>query len=206
MLRQVCTGGLHHEKPQLCRRSSAARNVRWVKTATHSHIFFLSVYKNWYCIYTSSSIPPPSLATLNNVHINYTAASLQSTHAFLFSPKMQTLTLKEIWYVGIKGGDTQHKNGPCLHTVMAIWRHPVTTHKCRTSALHWKPHLFRFAFFANIASDHLESAYILSGYNEGQFVWHSALSWISHSMYSTKDLWKSKLTMNDNHTTRWVQF
>lgn len=47
-----------------------------------------------------------------------------------------------------------------------------------------KPHLFRFAFFANIASDHLE-AYILSGYNEGQFVQHGALSWISYSIYST---------------------
>lgn len=77
---------------------------------------------------------------------------------------------------GSKEGDTQHKNGPCLYIAMAIWRHSVTTQKCRTSALHRKPHLFRFAFFANITSDHLEAAYILSSYNEGQFVQHSTLS------------------------------
>ncbi len=65
---------------------------------------------------------------------------------------------------------------------MAIWRHSVTTQKCRTSALHCKPHLFRFAFFANIASDHLEAVYILSGYNEGHFVQHGALSWISYNI------------------------
>lgn len=100
----------------------------------------------------------------------------------LFQP--QTCSLKERWYTGIKRGDTQHKNGPCLYTVMAIWRHSVTTQKCRTSALHWKPHLFGFAFFANIASDHLEAAYILSGYNEGQLVLHGVLSWISCNIYS----------------------
>lgn len=61
---------------------------------------------------------------------------------------------------------------PCLYTVMAIWRHPVTAQNCRTSALHRKPHLFRFAFFANIAFDRSEAAYILSGCNEGQFVQH----------------------------------
>lgn len=146
----------------------------------------------------ASSLHPSPLC--NNVCIYYTTASFQCTYAFLFSSKNAD-SYFERWYVGIKVGDTQHKNGPCLYTVMAIWRHSVTTQKCRTSALHCKPHLFRFAFFANIASDHLEAAYILSGYNEGQFVQQGALSWISYSIYSTKDLWKLKLTMNDNHTT-----
>lgn len=101
---------------------------------------------------------------------------------FCFPQRMQTFALKERWYVGIKVGGTQHKNGPCLYTVMAIWRHSVTTQKCRTSALHCKPHLFRFAFFANIASDHLDAVYILSGYNDGQFVQHGSLSWISYNI------------------------
>lgn len=50
-----------------------------------------------------------------------------------------------------------------LDAAMVIWRHSVTTQKCRTSALHCKPHLFWSAFFANMASDHVEAAYTLSG-------------------------------------------
>lgn len=110
-----------------------------------------------------------------------------------------TKTLKERWYMGIKVGNTQHKNGR-LYTVMAIWRHSVTTLKRRTSALHCWPHLFRFAFFANIASDHLEAAYILSGYNEGQ-VCPARCTVFSYSIYSSKDLCKLRVTMDDSHTT-----
>lgn len=53
-------------------------------------------------------------------------------------------------------------------TRMAIWRHCVTTQKCRTWALNRKPRLFKFAFFANMASDHASASLYFVGYNEGQ--------------------------------------
>lgn len=58
------------------------------------------------------------------------------------------------WIVGIREEDPAVSTKmPRFYPGMAVWRHSVTTHKCRSSALNLRPRLFKFAFFANMASD-----------------------------------------------------
>lgn len=85
------------------------------------------------------------------MHISDWSGCIQLRH--LYNPNH--LHLSSHWIVGVRDEDNAPGTKmPRLYPGMAVWRHSLTTQKCRTSALNRKPRLFKFAFFANMASDH----------------------------------------------------
>lgn len=89
-----------------------------LQTAIHLHVFLpVIVHLCTASAHQLTSTALPSIHPMplcNSVCISLTTASFQCMYAFFVF--FLSKTLRERWYVGIKVGNTQHKNGPSIHS------------------------------------------------------------------------------------------